>query len=107
MRTRSTNGANLCHATCVDFHPSQASDEQDPGNVVEANINQSAAMLSRWCQTLNVGVDFESALKLKGMQKQMYRMMAVPIADTAIAKGGTHKMTMEDTRAALAGAMLS
>ena len=107
MRTLSTNGANLCHATCVDFHPSQASDEQDPGNVVEANINQSAAMLSRWCQTLNVGVDFESALKLKGMQKQMYRMMAVPIADTAIAKGGTHKMTMEDTRAALVGAMLS
>ena len=72
---------------------------------MQANINQAAALLSRWCQALDVGFDFETALKLKGMQKMMYRQIAVPLADATIAKGGTHKMTMEDTKSALAGAL--
>eukprot|EP00035_Acanthoeca_spectabilis_P011050 m.194599 g.194599 ORF g.194599 m.194599 type:complete len:282 (+) comp15214_c0_seq6:153-998(+) len=82
-------------------------DQLDPGNVVEANINQCAAMISRWAKNFKLEFNFEKALGLKGMRKAQYLQIAVPIADMTIAKGGTHNVKPADTKAALAQAFAS
>ena len=64
-----------------------ASEAQDPNSIVEANMNQAAAMLSCWCTKLNVGVDFEALLNLRGCRRSLYKAMAVPIAEATIRKG--------------------
>jgi len=62
-------------------------EKQDPNSVIEANVNQVAAMISLRCEEFGIPVDFDGLLKLGRMQLQMYQQMAKPLALGNIQKG--------------------
>jgi hypothetical protein len=64
-------------------------DQRDTGNVVQGMIYQSIAMLSYRVREFEIDSDFSKQLKMKGLEKNKYEQMAVPLGEATIEKGGT------------------
>jgi hypothetical protein len=64
-------------------------DNRDTGGVVQGMIYQSIAMLSYRVREFEIDSDFCKQLKMKGLEKNRYEQMAVPIGEATIEKGGT------------------
>lgn len=62
---------------------------QDPNSVVEANVFTVAAMVHLRLQEYRSGVNADSILNLKGIKKQMFQHVALPMAKRTIEKGST------------------
>ena len=68
-------------------HLAATSEDEDPGSILEGNVNQLTAQLAYWCQAHRVGVDVDRVVGLRGARKQMYEGLAVPLARATIDKG--------------------
>ena len=68
-------------------HLAATSEDEDPGSILEGNVNQITAQFAHWCQVHRVGVDVERIVGLRGARKQMYEGLAVPLARATIDKG--------------------
>jgi hypothetical protein len=75
-------------------------DQRDTGGVVQGMIYQSIAMLSYRLREFEIDSDFSKQLKMKGLAKNKYEQMAVPIGEATIEKGGT--LTNVEAKAAMA-----
>ena len=68
-------------------HLAATSEDEDPGSILEGNVNQLTAQFAYWCQAHRVGVDIDRVVGLRGARKQMYEGLAVPLARATIDKG--------------------
>jgi hypothetical protein len=64
-------------------------DQRDPGGAVQGMIYQSIAMLSYRVREFEIDLDFSKQLKMKGLEKNKYEQVAVPLGEATIEKGGT------------------
>ena len=102
LEARRAQSTAIAGATAAMFQvameeASRGGDEEDPGSVVEANMNQCAAILAAWCRIFDLGFDFEKALRLTPPRRAMYRHMAVPLAEAMVKKGAM--LQMDEARA--------
>jgi MYND finger len=64
-----------------------ANPRQDPNSTVEANVCTVAAMVHLRLQEYRSGVNAESILNLKGVKKEMFQHVAIPLAKRMLEKG--------------------
>ena len=97
LEARRAQSTAIAGATAAIFRvameeASRGGDAEDPGSVIEANMNQCAAILAAWCRIFGLGFDFEKALRLTPPRRAMYRHMAVPLAEAMVKKGAMLQM---------------
>ena len=73
--------------------------ERDPGQTIQAYIQQCAAQLSVWCKKLGVCPNFEAGLRLKGTRKRMYNQLSYPCGEATVQKGSN--LTEDEFRAVI------
>ena len=83
---------------CLESY-ADATEEQDPNSMIDANMNQLAAMMHHWCTAFGLDPDFTRRLDMTQERTMMYTMMAVPLAVSTIEKG--QKLTNEEANQVL------
>ena len=69
-------------------------DSLDPNSVVDANVNQAAALVAIWAKRLGLKIDPAKEYKLKGQRKAMYENMAVSMALQHLGRKGKRSVEM-------------
>jgi hypothetical protein len=71
------------------LHDTSGKDERDPNGTVTGMVCQTVAMLAYRVREFEIDLDFAAQLNMKGMRKNMYEQIAVPLGEATIVKGAT------------------
>lgn len=100
VRSRMT--ATVAQLTSFLVVAAAASDEEDPGSVLDGFMNQTAAQLVDWVSVLvGPAVDMRAMLRLRGHRRVLYERVAVPLGVALNRKGST--LTSAEARVAMQG----
>lgn len=101
-RVRSRMAATVAQLTSFLAVAAAASDEEDPGSVLDGFMNQTAAQLADWASRLTgSAVDVKGMLRLRGHRRVLYERVAVPLGVALNRKGST--LSSAEARVAMQG----